>query len=274
MKFLAIGLFSIFIISCGNGSEKKTATDPYNHEPKLIIETDFGNMEIILYDATPLHRNNFIKLASENYYDGTLFHRVIENFMIQGGDPDSRNAETGDVLGSGGPDYTIPAEISDTIYHKKGAIAAARMGDNVNPEKESSGSQFYIVHGTIFTDEQLDRIEHQNNNAKLQDLFSEIFEKKEKKLLELGEEPDYNTISREAREEAEKIHSEMKPFSFSCKAREIYRTIGGAPHLDGSYTVFGEVVAGFEIIDKIASVPVDSNDRPLEDIRMNIKLVR
>lgn len=273
MKFLITGIISILLISCGSGTGKKSADEPHNRDSKLIIETDFGNMEVILYDKTPLHRDNFLKLVSEKFYDELLFHRVIENFMIQGGDPDSKNASQEEILGSGGPGYTIPAEFNEDIFHKKGAIAAARLGDNQNPEKESSGSQFYIVHGTVFTDEQLDRIESQTNNTKLQNFFSEIFEKEENEYIERGEEPDYNLIYEQAREKAKNKFSETDPFRFSEKARETYKTKGGSPHLDGSYTVFGEVVNGIDVIDKIASVPVDSNDRPLEDIHMNIKFV-
>ncbi len=273
MKFFITVIISILLISCGNGTGKKPADELHNLDSKLIIETDFGNLEVILYDKTPLHRDNFLKLASEDFYDGLLFHRVIENFMIQGGDPDSKNAKTGEMVGSGGPGYTIPAEFNDDLFHKKGAIAAARIGDNQNPEKESSGSQFYIVHGTVFSEEQLYRIENQTNNAKLQKFFSEIFEKEEKKHIESGKEPDYNIIYQQAQEKAKIKFSETDSFSFSEKARKTYKTKGGAPHLDGSYTVFGEIVDGIDVIDKIASVPVDSNDRPLKDIHMNIKFV-
>ncbi len=260
------------LISCSNSTDGSNEETGKNGKPKILIETDFGNMEVILYDETPLHRDNFLKLTSDGYFNGLLFHRVIENFMIQGGDPSSKKGESAELIGSGGPGYTIPAEINDSLIHKKGVIAAARKEDNVNPEKKSSGSQFYIVQGTIFTDEQLDLIEKQNNKTNLQTIFSEIFEEKEIKYLAQDKEPDYNKIYDEARNKAEEKISGKEPFRFSEKARETYKTIGGTPHLDGSYTVFGEVVSGIDVIDKIASVEVDSNNKPLNDIKMKISL--
>lgn len=193
--------------------------------PKFLISTSKGDIKVVLYDKTPLHRDNFIKLVQQKYYNDLLFHRVINQFMIQGGDPDSRNAKPKDVLGNGGPEYTIPAEFIPEYFHKRGALAAARMGDDVNPEKASSGSQFYIVHGRTFSDPELDAIE-----------------KRIKK-------------------------------QFSPEQREAYKTIGGAPHLDGNYTVFGEVYEGFDVIDAIAGAAKDRYDRPTEDIRFTITLI-
>lgn len=188
---------------------------------KVLIETTKGNMTVVLYDDTPLHRDNFIKLAESGYYDSLLFHRVIKNFMIQGGDPQSKNASPTARLGNGGPDYTIPAEIVyPTHFHKKGALAAARTGDNVNPERRSSGSQFYIVQGQVYTDMKLDQ-----------------FEKA------LGK-------------------------TFTTKERDTYATIGGTPHLDNQYTVFGEVVEGLGVVDRIAEVETRPGDRPVDDVRI------
>ncbi len=192
----------------------------------IRIETTLGNMVIMLYDQTPLHRDNMIKLIEEGFYDGQLFHRVIKDFMIQGGDPYSVNADQGQRLGTGGPGYTIPAEIKDNLFHKKGALAAARMGDQVNPEKASSGSQFYIVQGRVFTPEML-------------------------KMLEKD-----------------------RSLPFTPEAIEAYTTNGGTPHLDGAYTVFGEVVEGLDVVDRIAAVPTNANDRPLEDLVYHISLVK
>ncbi len=192
----------------------------------VLLQTPYGDMVIELYDATPLHRDNFLKLADEGFYDSLLFHRVIEGFMIQGGDPQSRNARPGQPLGSGGPGYTIPAEIRDTLFHVKGALAAARQGDAVNPEKRSSGSQFYIVQGRKFSDEELDRIEAQ-----------------------MG-------------------------LRFTPEQRQAYKTIGGAPFLDGNYTVFGRVVSGLDVIDKIAAQATDGNDRPKQDVWMKVVVIR
>jgi cyclophilin family peptidyl-prolyl cis-trans isomerase len=186
--------------------------------------TSKGTMIIRLSDSTPLHRNNFIKLVKQHYYDSVLFHRVIKNFMIQAGDPNSKRASAGEELGNGGPKYTVPAEFRPTLFHRKGVIAAAREGDNVNPQKASSGSQFYIVQGKIFTDAGLDSVE--------------TFRLKRKLPVE---------------------------------HRAVYKTTGGAPHLDQNYTVFGEVIKGIEVVDSIANKPTSGRqggDRPLEDLKI------
>jgi peptidyl-prolyl cis-trans isomerase B (cyclophilin B) len=183
-------------------------------------------MLVELYDATPQHQDNFVKLVQEGYYDGLLFHRVIENFMIQGGDPKSKDAPAGQALGSGGPGYTIPAEFVDSLVHIKGAIAAARTGDAVNPQKRSSGSQFYIVHGRKVTEQDLAQLEAQ------------------------------------------------KGFRYTTRQKEAYLEHGGTPFLDRDYTVFGQVVEGFEVLDKLAAVPTDPRDRPKEDLKMKIRLIR
>ncbi|HMZ89705.1 MAG TPA: peptidylprolyl isomerase [Chitinophagales bacterium] len=188
------------------------------------ISTTYGDMLVKLYNETPAHRDNFIKLVKEGYYNDLLFHRVIKDFMIQGGDPDSRNAGPNVQLGAGGPNYKIPAEIKPGLYHKKGALAAARQGDQVNPSRASSGSQFYIVQGKRSTEAEL------------------------------------NNISR------------GYGVNFSPEQKKVYETIGGTPFLDGSYTVFGEVVKGLEVIDKIAAVKTMYGDRPAEDVKMKITI--
>ncbi len=190
------------------------------------IETDFGSMIAVLSDATPKHRDNFSKLAEEGFYNDLLFHRVIEGFMVQGGDPGSKNAKANVPLGGGGPGYQIPAEFVDSLIHIKGALAAARTGDQVNPEKESSGSQFYIVHGRSVTDSVLDRIE----------------------------------TSRDIR--------------YTPKQRTAYKEYGGTPFLDQNYTVFGKVISGLDVLDKIAAVEKDRRDRPMSDIKMKIRLIK
>lgn len=192
---------------------------------EIVIETSLGNIELLLYDDTPLHRDNMIKLISEGFYDGQLFHRVINHFMIQGGDPHSKGAEQGQRLGIGGPGYTIEAEIRDNHFHKKGALAAARKGDAVNPEKRSSGSQFYIVHGRVLNEPQLTTLQSRG------------------------------------------VHDPFTPEQI-----EAYTTLGGTPHLDGGYTVFGEVTSGMEVVDAIAAVSTDNNDRPVDDIIYSIRL--
>ncbi len=190
------------------------------------LETNYGSMLIELSDATPQHRDNFSKLADQGFFDSLLFHRVIEEFMIQGGDPNSRGAGPGQPLGMGGPGYTVPAEFVDTLIHVKGALAAARTGDQVNPQKNSSGSQFYIVQGKPLTDAMLDRIEAQ------------------------------------------------KGFRYSSQQREQYKELGGTPFLDREYTVFGRVIEGFDVIDKIAAVPTGTADRPSEDVWMIVRLIK
>lgn len=196
-----------------------------------LITTE-GTIVLRLFDSTPLHRDNFLRLVKSGYYDSILFHRVINGFVIQAGDPNSKHAQPGQPLGDGGPSYTIPAEFRPSLFHKKGVLAAAREGDNVNPQKASSGSQFYIVQGKIHTDHTLDSIEiHRLNGRKIP--------------------PDQ---------------------------REVYKTIGGTPQLDQNYTIFGEVVSGMDVVDRIASVPTSKGqdkDRPLQDIRIiKAKLVK
>ena len=192
----------------------------FSQSIQVKIETTRGNFTVMLYDETPVHRDNFIKLAESGFYKGLLFHRVISNFMIQGGDPQSKDAPSGKTLGNGGQGYTLPAEIVQKYYHKKGALAAARTGDATNPQRRSSGSQFYIVQGSKYTDMQLDSMETQ--------MFTE----------------------------------------FTKEQRDTYTEVGGVPHLDAQYTVFGEVTEGLNVVDAIAGVEKNKNDRPIEDIKI------
>ena len=191
------------------------------------IKTEFGECIIKLYNQTPLHRDNFLKLVKKGYYNDVLFHRVIKDFMIQGGDPDSKNAKPDSLLGEGGPKYTISAEFNDSLFHKKGVLAAAREGDDVNPSKASSGSQFYLVQGKVFTDEQLNSIEEKRLKFKI---------------------PEWQ--------------------------REVYKTIGGSPHLDRNYTVYGEIVVGLDMVDKIAALETDKNNRPKQDVKMEVTVLK
>ena len=204
----------VFIVSTINGYAQK------NKETMILMETTLGSMKIKLYDQTPTHRDNFVKLVKEGCYNGLLFPRVISEFMIQGGDPDSKNADSTKRLGSGGPDYTIPAEILPQFYHKKGALAAARTGDQMNPQRRSSGSQFYIVQGKVYKQSELDMLKQRAGMV------------------------------------------------FSKEQIDSYTTVGGVPHLDAQYTVFGEVIEGLDIIDKIAAVKCGSNDRPATDVKI------
>lgn len=268
---LKLFLFSIVITSfsaCGllnksNKTENKaevveeTVEEVKEEEPKLIIpslvemQTSHGKVIIKLYEGTPLHRENFAKLIAQNYYDGLLFHRVIKDFMIQGGDPDSKKASMTTPLGNGGPNYTIPAEISQKYFHKKGAMCAARQGDNVNPEQRSSGSQFYFVTGAVYSESDLKQMENRINQQAKSRLINSELEK-------------------------------YVPYKFTEEQNKIYTTIGGTPFLDNNYTVFGEVVEGIEVLEEIGLVNTKSTnplivnqpDRPLEDVTIiSIKIL-
>lgn len=239
----------------------------------VTIKTKYGDMIAILYDETPRHKENFLKLIREHYYDSLLFHRVIEGFMIQGGDPDSKHAEKNTRLGNGGPGYTIEAEINPKFFHERGALSAARLGDAMNPSKASSGSQFYIVQGRKLTEAQL-KIDQQKYGNALQ----QFFQKPENK-------PYYDSINYFFRHRDEKGYeayiASLKPIvekqlgisvekEVSPEVLKTYATVGGTPQLDGAYTVFGKVIGGLEVIDKIAALPKDQFDRPVEDVRMTI----
>lgn len=213
-----ISILSLSTISCAQSKTTNQTTN--NMDTKVLIKTSMGDIVVKLYNDTELHKKNFINLVKEHYYDGLLFHRVINQFMIQGGDPNSKNAKPNAVLGSGGPGYTIPAEICPKHYHKKGALAAARTGDQMNPTRRSSGSQFYIVTGKVYTDAELNQLEKRMNTV------------------------------------------------FTPEQRKDYTTIGGVPFLDGQYTVFGEVVSGMDVAEKIQKVPTGANDRPKEDVKI------
>lgn len=223
MKKFFYFLLVLIIASCS--ASKKAVIAPAK-PVHVQLSTDSGTIILMLYDKTPLHRNNFVKLLNEKFYDGLLFHRVVNNFMIQGGDPDSKNAAPGILIGQGSLKYTIPAEFDTSLFHKRGALAAAREADDANPTKASSSTQFYIVDGQTFTDSQLDRIEERNH-------------------IKIPE-----------------------------SHREYYKTVGGDPFLDMSYTVFGEVMNGMDVVEKIANAPKDQNNRPLQDIHMKMTLMK
>ncbi len=263
--FLSI-ILSLFVFSCQiDKSKKKTKDQLYK------IETEYGDMVFKLYDATPLHKANFTKLIEQGYFDDLLFHRVIDGFMIQGGDPNSLNAEPGKMLGEGGPGYTIPAEFVDNIFHKKGVIAAAREGDDVNPEMRSAGSQFYIVQGKVFTDEDVKKVEDRINASRLNKLITKNIDEAKNEAYNTGGMIDYQVILPEARKKAEEEFKAEGYYKIPENKLKIYQTIGGTPHLDNAYTVFGEIVEGIEVVDIIAAVETDENDRPLKNVKMRIK---
>ena len=243
-----------------------------NNMSKVQIKTSLGDITVRLYDETPLHRDNFIKLAKEGYYNGTLFHRVIKNFMIQGGDPDSKGAAAGVQLGTGGPGYTVPAEfVYPQYFHKKGALAAARQSDQVNPEKKSSGSQFYIVTGEVYSAGKLTQLEKQLEQRMLQSIFDSLVVENRDKILQLRRNRDQAgiaAIQEQLQKDTFAKAKEMGKPKFTDAQREAYTTIGGTPFLDNDYTVFGEVEEGMYVIDAIQNVATGAGDRPSNDVVM------
>lgn len=239
-------------------------------ETKLKIETSAGDIIVKLYNETPEHRDNFIKLAKEGTYEGTLFHRVIKDFMIQAGDPESKGAPKGKMLGSGDVGYTVPAEfVYPKYFHKKGALSAARQGDEVNPEKRSSGCQFYIVTGKVYGDSTLLGMEQQMNQMRLNNAFNALAQKHMKEIYKLrkaGDQEGLMNLQDTLIAQAEAQVAGEPEFRFTPEQVEAYTTVGGTPHLDGSYTVFGEVLEGMDVVDSIQKVKTDRNDRPEEDV--------
>jgi len=267
-KYIFISFLSILCVTnCGLKGKKDSL---------ITIKTKYGEMKAILFDDTPKHKENFIKLAQEHFFDSLLFHRVIDGFMIQGGDPTSKNAPPNTHLGTGGPGYTIDAEIRPNHFHQKGALSAARLGDQQNPEKKSSGSQFYVVQGSVLNKEQIDNLQY-NQNLLMTGLRT-MFEKPENKdlldslnQLYLSNDMDAyqnRIIGLAPRVERETGLQVFKPISEERK--KLYSTVGGSPHLDNEYTVFGQIISGLDVIDKIAKVAKDDSDRPIEDITMTV----
>lgn len=257
------------LTACKNGIKKGENMDK---ETLLKIETTLGDIKVKLYNETPQHRDNFIKLAEDGVYEGTLFHRVIKDFMIQAGDPDSKNAPKGKMLGTGDVGYTVPAEfVYPKYFHKKGALSAARQGDNVNPEKESSGCQFYIVTGKAYNDSTLLGMERKMNEAKVNTIFNALAQKQMKEIYKMrkaNDEDGLYELQEKIFAQAEEEAAKQPEFHFTPEQVEAYTTVGGTPHLDGEYTVFGEVLEGIEIVDKIQQVKTDRNDRPEEDVKI------
>lgn len=242
----------------------------------IKISTTEGDILVRLYDETPLHRDNFIKLAKEGYLDGTLFHRVIKDFMIQGGDPDSKGAPAGKMLGTGGPGYTIPAEfVYPKYYHKRGALSAARQADEVNPDRESSGSQFYIVWGKTYKPQELRQMERQMAMQQEQSVFNSLVAKNRASIMELRRNRDHAGLQEMQDRliaETKAMCSQMPKPEFSEQQIADYTTIGGTPFLDNQYTVFGEVVSGLDVVEKIQNYETGHADRPKKDIGMKVEI--
>lgn len=266
---------SFILIACCiacTGNHKKTSYMAQENETLVRLETTMGDITVKLYEETPKHKENFLKLAKEGTYDSTLFHRVIKNFMIQAGDPLSKTAtDTTSNLGSGDVGYTIPAEFNPKFFHKKGVLAAARQGDEVNPKKESSGCQFYIVTGRKFSEAQMINMENQLNEARLDSVFQGLARNHMKDIYKMRKANDMDglmALQDKLEAQAKEMVDKEPALIFTREQIEAYTTVGGAPHLDGNYTVFGEVVEGIEVVDKIGAVKTNRADRPEKDVRI------
>lgn len=254
--------------SCAGNKDQKPQEDA-----TVLIETSMGNIKVKLYPETTKHRQNFLKLVTDGFYNGLLFHRVINHFMIQAGDPKSKTAPSGTLLGDGDVGYTIPAEfVYPKYYHKRGALAAAREGDDKNPKKASSGCQFYIVQGKVFNDQALEDLEKKRQKFVEQELFNQLMEKRKDAVARFQKDHDdyqLNRLQEKVMDEVQlKLQKDTALYKYNNDQWGEYCTNGGAPHLDNNYTVFGEVIEGMDIVDKIAGVGTDKNDRPALDIKI------
>lgn len=265
-------MIAIFMTACAGNSKSEKKINMENVKETLVcLETTKGNITVKLYDETPKHKENFIKLVKEGTYDSTLFHRVIKDFMIQAGDPLSKNATDTTTLGSGDVGYTIPAEFNKNLFHKRGALAAARQGDEVNPERESSGCQFYIVTGRKFSEAQMINMENHMNEARLEEVFNNLARKHMKEIYKMrkaGNTEGLLELQDSLESQARDIVDKEPALRYTKEQKQAYTTIGGAPHLDGAYTVFGEVVDGMDVVEKIEQVGTNRADRPKVDIRI------
>lgn len=254
-----------------NNTEMTTNTTPDTASAMVDIKTTLGDIRILLYGETPKHRDNFLKLVNEKFYEGTLFHRVINKFMIQAGDPDSKGAPAGKMLGSGGPGYQIDAEIVyPALFHKRGALAAARQGDQVNPEKKSSGSQFYIVTGEVYKAEQLKQMENQLGMKQKQAIFNNLASQYRDSIMDMRRNRDQAGLQalQDKLIKITEAEAAKNPAKFTDAQIQAYSTIGGTPHLDNDYTVFGEVVSGMDVVAAIEKVATGAADRPVEDVKI------
>ena len=265
------------LISCSaNNTESasESAAQPQTTNSKMTkvkLETTMGDIVVELYNETPQHRDNFVKLVQEGYYDGVLFHRVIKDFMIQTGDGNSKTAGPDATLGDGDPGYTIPAEfVYPKYFHKRGALAAARTGDQVNPERRSSGSQFYIVTGKIYSSDELKMMTQRLANVKKQDIFRRLVNENHAQIEMLQRNQDNEGLNELQNRLIQQTEAEaaQSPFSLTDEQIDAYTSVGGTPHLDGQYTVFGQVIEGMDVVDKIQNAQTGRMDRPVSDIKI------
>jgi len=246
----------------------------------IVLETSMGTIKLKLYEETKNHKANFLKLVHSGFYDSLLFHRVINQFMIQGGDPNSKKANRKDTLGNGEIGYTLPAEIHPQLIHKKGALAAARESDDMNPDFESSACQFYIVQGKVRSLEDLKKYEDRINNTRFNNAARAFMNSDEGKELKMeydglkaaGQMDSAEAVNKTIQQKINLLHSQT-PYAFNEFQQKTYTSIGGTPHLDGTYTVFGEVTEGLDVIDKIAACKTNKLDRPEKDIRMKMRVL-
>ncbi len=278
-RFILIGTLLLTLAACKTTSKNSANSNDKasSKERTFVIETPYGQMKGRLSNLTPLHRDNFIKLVESGYYDSLLFHRVIANFMIQGGDPDSKYAKPNVALGNGGPDYTIPAEFVSGMIHQKGALAAARTSDHMNPTKASSGSQFYIVQGNVYDSLKMQQMTTKISENAKQKAFQKMMASPEfesaKIRLDLAKKNNDKAGHKQLLDSLNQLavsRSEYKPYN--AEQLKVYATVGGTPHLDGDYSVFGQIYEGLDVLDKIAKAEGDRNNRPKTDIRFSIKM--
>ena len=269
---------SIAIAQKNKNTTMENQTAQVTSDALVEIKTSVGDITIRLYGETPKHRDNFLKLVNDGFYNDVLFHRVINKFMIQTGDPESKGAPTGKMLGAGGPGYDIDAEIIyPQFFHKRGALAAARQGDEVNPDRRSSGSQFYIVTGKVYNEGQLGQMEKQLQMQQMQTIFNDLASQHRDSIMAMRRNRDQAGLQALQDELVKKTEAEAakNPVKFTDAQREAYTTVGGTPHLDGTYTVFGEVVEGMDVVAKIETTATAAQDRPKEDIKIiSMKVIK
>ena len=270
---VVMGVFTLISYSANitAGDPQAMAKINDNQMTKVELQTSLGNIVVELYNETPQHRDNFIKLVNEGYYDGVLFHRVIKEFMIQTGDGNSKTAGPNAMLGDGDPGYTIPAEfVYPKYFHKRGALAAARTGDQVNPERRSSGSQFYIVTGKVYGSDELKMMTQRMGDMRKQDIFRRLVTENRERIQALQEAQDQAGMQELQNELIQLTEAEaaQSPFSMTDEQLNAYTSVGGTPHLDGQYTVFGEVIEGMDVVDMIQNVETGPADRPTTDVKI------